>query len=221
MRDHLWVGDDVGRRYGRSVTDYQRIFVVSTQIDATEAAGLSARLGRSVLVLTAPTGEAKRLVEGIGREATPDVALAPERFPDVDRGHRLDVFVRRHALADRQRDVVVVGDPATVTLLLRVLAPGQLPERGPVTMVSLPRAAAPVALREVAAGGVVLAVLTGILAAVLPFWLLPTAVVVVGLALLLVPRRRRIGRTLLLATAAAVVVAMLAIAGSARFPGSW
>jgi len=203
------------------VTDYQRIFVVSTQIDPTEVVGLRARLGRAVLVLTAPTSEAKRVVEGIGHEATPDVALAPERFPDVDRGHRLDAFVRRHALSDRQRDVVVVGDPATVTLLLRVLAPGQLPERGPVTMVSLPRAAAPVSLREVAAGGVVLAVLTGILAAVLPFWLLPTVVVVVGLALLLVPRRRRIGQTLLLATAAAAVVSMLAIAGSARFPGSW
>ncbi len=203
------------------MTDFQRIFVVGTQIGDAEVATLRKRLRKVVTVLTAPTGEAKLVVQGIGHEATPDVMLAPERFPDVDRGHRLDDLVRRHALADRQRDVVVVADPATVTLLLRVMAPGQLPERGPVTVVSLPRAAVPVSVVHVAAGGVALAVLTGLLAAVLPFWLLPGLVVLVGLALLLVPRHRRTGQTLLLATGAAAVVAMLAIAGSARFPGAW
>lgn len=203
------------------MTDFQRIFVVGTQIGDAEVATLRKRLRKVITVLTAPTGEAKRVVQGIGHEATPDVMLAPERFPDVDRGHRLDDLVRRHALADRQRDVVVVADPATVTLLLRVMAPGQLPERGPVTVVSLPRAAVPVSPAHVAAGGVALAVLTGLLAAVLPFWLLPGLVVLVGLALLLVPRHRRTGQTLLLATGAAAVVAMLAIAGSARFPGAW
>lgn len=208
-------------RYRRSVTDYQRIFVVSTQIRDDEVTALRKRLGKAVTVLTAPTGEAKRVVRGVGHEATPDVTLAPERFPDVDRGHRLDALVRRHALADRQRDIVVVADPATVTLLLRVTAPGQLPERGPVTMVSLPRAAAPVSLVHVAAGGVALAVLTGLLVTILPFWVLPGLVVLVGLALLPVPRHRRTGQTLLLATGAAAVVGMLAIAGSARFPGSW
>lgn len=207
------------------MTDYQRILVVGTQIADDEIAALrhrlGKRLGRPVTVLTAPSGEAKRVVQGIGHEATPDVMLAPKRFPDVDRGHRLDALVRRHALADRQRDVVVVADPATVTLLLRVMAPGQLPERGPVTVVSLPRAAATVSLRDVAVGGVVLALVTGILAAVVPVWVLPAIVVLVGLALLLVPRHRRTGRTLLLATGAAAVVGMLTIAGSARFPGSW
>ena len=203
------------------MTDYQRIFVVSTQIGDTEAAALRTRLGRAVAVLVAPSAEARRVVTAIDREPTPEVALAAEPFPDVDRGHRLDALVRRHALADRQRDVVVVADPATVTLLLRVLAPGQLPERGPVTVVALPRAAAPVSLLHVGVGGLALAILTGALASVAPVWALPALVVVVGLALLLVPRRRRLGQTLLLATAAAAVLAMLAIAGSARFPGNW
>ena len=203
------------------MTDFQRIFVVGTQIGDDEVVALRKRLGRVVTVLVAPTGEAKRVVQVLGQEATPDVMLAPERFPGVDRGHRLDELVRRHALADRQRDVVVVADPATVTLLLRVMAPGQLPERGPVTVVSLPRAATPVSLVHVAAGGVLLAALTGLLATVLPFWLLPGLVVLVGLALVLVPRHRRTGQTLLLATGAAAVVGMLAIAGSARFPGAW
>ena len=203
------------------MTDFQRIFVVGTQIGDADVAALRKRLGKVVTVLVAPTGDATRVVQVLGHEATPDVMLAPERFPGVDRGHRLDELVRRHALADRQRDVVVVADPATVTLLLRVMAPGQLPERGPVTVVSLPRAATPVSLVHVAAGGVLLAALTGLLAAVLPFWLLPGLVVLVGLALLLVPRHRRSGQTLLLATGAAAVVAMLAIAGSARFPGAW
>ena len=155
------------------MTDFQRIFVVGTQIGDDDVAALRKRLGKVVTVLVAPTGDAKRVVQVLGHEATPDVMLAPERFPGVDRGHRLDELVRRHALADRQRDVVVVADPATVTLLLRVMAPGQLPERGPVTVVSLPRAATPVSLVHVAAGGVLLAALTGLLATVLPFWLLP------------------------------------------------
>ena len=203
------------------MTDFQRIFVVGTQIGDADVAALRKRLGKVVTVLVAPTGDAARVVQVLGHEATPDVMLAPERFPGVDRGHRLDELVRRHALADRQRDVVVVADPATVTLLLRVMAPGQLPERGPVTVVALPRAATPVSLVHVAAGGVLLAALTGLLATVLPFWLLPGLAVLVGLALVLVPRHRRSGQTLLLATGAAAVVALLAIAGSARFPGAW
>lgn len=203
------------------MTDFQRIFVVGTQIGDADVAALRKRLGKVVTVLVAPTGDATRVVQLLGHEATPDVMLAPERFPGVDRGHRLDELVRRHALADRQRDVVVVADPATVTLLLRVMAPGQLPERGPVTVVSLPRAATPVSLVHVAAGGVLLAALTGLLATVLPFWLLPGLAMLVGLALALVPRHRRAGQTLLLATGAAAVVGMLAIAGSARFPGAW
>ncbi|GAA5108549.1 hypothetical protein GCM10023339_07710 [Alloalcanivorax gelatiniphagus] len=203
------------------MTDYQRILVVGTQADGTDVAAVRRRLGARALVLTAPTAEAKRVVQGLGREAVPDVVLAPVRFPDVDRGHRLDEVVRRHAVADRFRDVVVVADPATVVLLLRVLAPDQLPEDGPVTEVGLPRGPHPVPLGLAAAGGVGLAVLVGVLSFVIPWWVVPTLAVVAGLALLLVPGRRHVGHALLIAVAVAAVVAVLSIAGSSRFPGSW
>ena len=203
------------------VTDYQRIFVVSTQAGAPEVARVRKALGREATVLTAPTGEAKQVVEGLGRDPVPDVLLAPVKYPDVDRGHRLDEVVRRHAVADRFRDLVVVADPATVTLLLRVLAPDQLPAAGPVTEVGLPRGSRPVPLGRAVAGGVVLALVTGLLASVIPFWVPPALVVTAGLALLLVPRRRYVGEALLIATGVAVLFSLLAIAGSSRFPGSW
>ena len=152
---------------------------------------------------------------------SPEVLLAPVRFPDVDRGHRLDELVRRHAVEDRYRDLVVVADPATLTLLLRVLAPDQLPESGPVTEVGLPRASRPVPLGKAAAGGVGLAVVAGVLSPVLAPWVLPALVALAGLALLVVPGRRYVGQALLIATAVSVVVTLMAIAGSARFPGAW
>jgi hypothetical protein len=151
----------------------------------------------------------------------PEVVLAPVRHPDVDRGHRLDAVVRRHAVADRFRDVVVVADPASVVLLLRVLAPDQLAAGGPVTEVGLPRGPRPVPLGAAAAGGVGLAVLAGALSGVLPIWVLPALTVVAGLALLPVPGRRHVGHSLLIAVAVAVLVALLSIAGSSRFPASW
>jgi hypothetical protein len=203
------------------VTDYQRIHLVTTQAGADDVDRLRATLGSSVVVVTAPTAEAKRVVVGLGREAHPDVLLAPVRFPDVDRGHRLDGLVRRHAVEDRFRDVVVVADPATVTLLLRVLAPDQLASGGPVTEVGLPRGARPVPLGHAAIGGAGLAVVTLALSAVLPVWLLPVLVAVVGLVLLVVPRRRHLGLALLIAVGAALIVGLLAIAGSDRFPGAW
>jgi hypothetical protein len=203
------------------VTDYQRIFVVTTQAGAAEVARVRGSLGASARVLTAPTAEAKRVVEGLGHEAVPDVVLAPVRYPDVDRGHRLDGLVRRHAVEDRYRDVVVVADPATVTLLLRVLAPDQLPAAGPVTEVGLPRAGRPVPLGRAAAGGVGLAVVSGLLAALIPVWVLPAVAVAAGLVLLVVPGRRHIGLSLFIATAVAAVFSLFAIAGSSRFPGSW
>ena len=203
------------------MTDYQRIFVVTTQAGTAEVDRVRARLGASVRVLTAPTAEAKRVVEGLGTTPVPDVLLAPVRFPDVERGHRLDALVRRHAVEDRYRDVVVVADPASVTLLLRVLAPDQLPAAGPVTEVGLPRAPRPVPLGRAAAGGVGLAFVAGLLAAVIPVWVLPALVVLAGLVLLVVPGRRHLGYALLIATAVAAVFSFFAIAGSARFPGSW
>ncbi len=209
------------RRYRRLVTDYQRIVVVSTHASAADVGRVRKALGSSAVVLTAPTGEAKRVVQGLGREAAPEVVLAPVRFPDTDRGHRLDEVVRRHAVADRYRDVVVVADPATITLLLRVLAPDQLPAAGPVTEVGLPRAPRPVPLGPAAAGGVGLAVLAGVLAALVPVWVLPVLTAVAGLVLLVVPGRRHVGLALLVAVGVAVPAGLLLVAGSNRFPGSW
>lgn len=203
------------------MTDFQRIFVVGTSADAAAVTRLRGVLGSSTVVLAAPTAEANRVVAGLGMEAIPEVVLAPVRFPGVDRGHRLDEVVRRHAVADRYRDVVVVADAATVTLLLRVLAPDQLPDSGSVIEVGLPRGPRPVPLGRAAAGGVGLAVVTGLLAALVPVWVLPALVVVAGLVLLLVPTRRYVGQALLVATGVAVIVALLAIAGSSRFPGTW
>lgn len=203
------------------MTDYQLIHVVSTQAGAAELGRLRASLGSSAIVITAPTAEAKRVVVALGLEAQPDVLLAPVRFPGVDRGHRLDGLVRRHAVEDRFRDVVVVADPATVTLMLRVLAPDQLPSAGAVIEVGLPRGSRPVPLGRAAIGGTALALVSLTVATLVPVWLLPGIVTLTGLVLLLVPGRRHVGQALLIAVAAALVVGLLAIAGSARFPGAW
>ena len=203
------------------MTDYQRIFVVGDRAMADEVARLRSSLGRSVVVLTAPTAEAKRVVTGLGVDPVADVLLAPVRFPDVDRGHRLDELVRRHAVEDRFRDVVVVADAATVTLLLRTLAPDQLPTAGAVTEVLLPRGARPVPLLHAALGGGALALVAVLASSVVPIWVLPLVAVVVGLALLLVPVRRHLGEALLIALVVAAAVSLLSIAGSSRFPGSW
>jgi hypothetical protein len=150
----------------------------------------------------------------------PEVVLAPVRHPDVDRGHRLDETVRRHAVADRFRDVVVVADPATVVLLLRVLAPGQLPAGGPITEVGLPRGARTVPLGRAAAGGVALVVLAAVLSPVAPVWLLPACALVAGLGLLLLPARRHVGQALLIAVAVAAIVSLMLVASSGRFPAA-
>ncbi len=203
------------------MTDFQRIFVVGAQAGADEVARLRSSLRSGATVLTAPTAEARRVVEGLRVDPVPDVLLAPVRFPDVDRGHRLDELVRRHALRDRFRDVVVVTDPATVTLLLRALAPDQLPMAGAVTEVGLPRGSRPVPLVQAALGGAGLAFAAILAADVIPIWVLPLFVVVGGVALLLVPRVRHLGEAALIAVAVSVAVSLLAIAGSSRFPGSW
>ena len=211
----------MSRRYGRPVGDYQRIFVVSTQAGAAEVARVRSEIGSSAVVLTAPTVDGKRVVQELGHTAHPEVVLAPVRFPDVDRGHRLDEVVRRHAVADRYRDLVVVADPASITLLLRVLAPDQLPASGPVTEVGLPRGPRPVPLGRAAAAGVVLALLAGLMSAVVPVWVLPALAALTGLVLLTVSGRRWLGQSVLIAVAVCLGVSLLAIAGSARFPGAW
>lgn len=216
-----------GCRYRRLVTDLQRIFVV-TAVEDADLAALRARLGREATVLTAPTAEAKRVVEALAtgtardrHEVVPEVLLAPVRFPDADRGHHLDALVRRHAVADRWRDVVVVADPATVTLLLRVLAPDQLAATGPVTEVGLPRGTRPVPIAPALGGGVALALASGLLSAVVPVWVLPLLAVLAGLVLLAVPGRRHLGEAALIAVGVALLVSLLVIAGSSRFPGAW
>ncbi|WP_107766119.1 hypothetical protein [Nocardioides terrigena] len=199
----------------------QPIFVVSTSADEAELQRVRDDLGRDPVVLTAPTAEAKRVVSALGIEPRVEVLLAPASFPPADRGHRLDDLVRRDALRDRFRDVVVVTDPATATLLLRVLAPDQLATGGAVTVVGLPRGDRPVAVRRAVAGGVVLGVVTGVAEQQAAVLALPVAVAVVGLGVLLVPPWRHLGRELLLAAGIAVAVLLVVVAGSARFPGGW
>ncbi|WP_091112277.1 hypothetical protein [Nocardioides psychrotolerans] len=199
---------------------YQRILVVSTTADEAEVRRIRGDLGRDPLVLTAPTAEAGRVVRVLGVEPQVEVLLAAVTFPPVDRGHRLDELVRAHALRDRFRDVVVVTDPATATLLLRGIAPDQLPTRGALTVVGLVRGDRPVATRRGLAVGVVLGFVA---AAVAPpgAILLPGVVALLGLVFFFAQPWRHLGRELLLAATVAVGVGLVVIASSARFPGGW
>ena len=138
-----------------------------------------------------------------------ELLLSPVSFPRADRGHRLDELVRHYAVHDRFRDVVVVTDPATSTLLLRALAPDQLPSGGAVTVVGLAARGSPG--RRTACGG--LRARAGCRrrrggALAIPILTLPGAVAVAGLVLLLVERWRHVGRELLLAAAIAVAVVL-------------
>ena len=204
-----------------TVPGHQRIVVISTTAGAGDLPRLGAHLGRDPLVLTAPTADAQRVVRMLDAEPRVEVSLAPVRFPPADRGHRLDELVRRHAVHDRFRDVVVVTDPATATLLLRVLAPDQLPTGGPVTVVGLVRGERPVAVRRAAGAGLALGVASTVAEPLAPLLVLPGATALTGLAVLLVQRWRHLGRELLLAAGIAVVVVLAVVAGSARFPGAW
>ena len=197
----------------------QRILVVSTTASAADVDRVRDTLGKEPLVLSAPTGEAERVVTALDADPQPEVLLAPVRFPDADRGERLDGLVRSHALADRFRDVVVVVDPATATLLLRVLAPDQLPTGGAVTVVGLPRGDRPASVRRALVGGVLLGVVSGLAE---PLYLaLPGAVALAGLVLVLVGPWRHVGRELLLAAAVALAVVLASFVASTRFPGAW
>ncbi len=182
-----------------------------------ELARLRHDLRRDPLVLTAPTAEAKRVVLALRVEPQVEVSLAPVRFPPADRAHRLEELVRRHALRDRFRDVVVVVDPATVILLLRALAPDQLPASGPVAVVGLPRGDRPVDVRRAVVVGLVL----GLVAAAANPVVLVGLAVSLGLVLLLVPPWRHLGRELLLAAAISTAVALALVSSSGRFPGGW
>lgn len=201
---------------------FQRIAVVSTASGPHDLRALGRDLGRGALVLTAPTSEARpateAIAEAVSGDRQPEILLAPVRFPDADRGHRLDALVREHALRDRFRDVVVVADAATVTLLLRVLAPDQLADGGPVTVVGLPRADPPVSPLRVALVGLALGMLSALLDGPLPLFTVPLLAAVVGLVLLALPSQRRTGREALLAAMIGAVVFLMIVAGSTRFP---
>jgi hypothetical protein len=199
----------------------QRIFVVSTTAAEGELLRVRDGLGRNPVVLTAPTAEARRAVRTLEVEPHEEALLTPVTSPPPDRGHLLDSLVRRYAVHDRFRDVVVVTDLATSTLLLRSLAPDQMPSRGAVTLVGLPRVDRPMAGRRAVVSGLVLGVVTGMAEPLAPILALPGAVALVGLALLLVPPVRHLGRELLLAAAIAVAVVLVVVAGSTRFPGAW
>jgi hypothetical protein len=199
----------------------QRILVVTTAARPADVRRLGDDLGRDPVVLTAPTAEAERVVRALGPPPQVEGLLAPVSRPRSDRGQQLDELVRRHALRDRFRDVVVVTDPATSTLLLRVLAPGQLAVGGAVTVVGLARGDRPVAVRRAVATGLVAGVAATVAEPLVLILAVPGAVALVGLGLLLVPPWRHLGREMLLAAAIAVAVAFVVVAGSARFPGGW
>jgi len=203
------------------VPGHQRIFVVSTTAGEAELLRIRDDLGHDPVVLTAPTAEAKRVVLALEVDPQVEILLTPVSSPQADRGHRLDSLVRRHALHDRFRDVVVVTDSSTSTLLVQSLAPGQTSSRGAVTVVGLPRGDRPTAGRRAVAFGLVLGVAAGVAEPLTPILTLPGAVALVGLTLLLAPPWRYLGRELLLTAAIAVVVVLAVVAGSARFPGGW
>ena len=200
---------------------HQRIHVVSTTSREVDLPHLRDDLGRDPLILVAPTAEAGRVVRLLGFTPEVEVLLAPVRFPPADRGHRLDALVRRHALRDRFRDVAVVTDPATSTLLLRVLAPDQLATGGAVTVVGLARGDRPVAIRRALTAGLLLGLAARVAEPVAPILGLPGAVALLGLAQLLVPPWRHLGRELLIGAAVSVAVVLLVVASAARFPGGW
>jgi hypothetical protein len=202
------------------VPDYQRIHVVSTTAADAEPARLP-DLRRDPVVITAPTADAARVVRALGVEPQVEVLLAPVRFPDVDRGHRLDELVRAHALRDRFRDLVVVTDPASAVLLLRVLAPSQLADGGPVTVVGLARGERPVAVPRALVTGVVLGAVVAFAERLQVLLALPVVLALVGLVVFLVVPWRHVGRELLLASAVSVAVGLAIIAGSARFPAGF
>lgn len=201
--------------------DRQRIFVVSTSADQAELRRLRSDLGRDHVVLVAPTAEAKAAMGVLGVEPRVETLLAPVRFPAADRGHQLDDLVRRAALEDRWRDVVVVTDAATSTLVRRVLAPDQLPPSGAVTLVGLPRGDRPVAVRRGLALGLVLGVAASVAESLALTLVLLALVAVTGLVLSSAASWRHLGRELVLAASAAVVVALVVVASAARFPGGW
>lgn len=203
------------------VPDRQRIFVLSAAASEADLLRVRRDLGRDPVVLVAPTAEGRRAVETLQVQPVVEMLLAPLTFPPADRGHRVDELVRRHALHDRFRDVVVVSDAATTTLLLRALAPDQLAAGGAVTVVGLPRGERPIDVRRAVVAGLVIGVLGGLVAPFSPVLVLFAVLASVGVVLQVARPVRHVGRELLLASVIAVGSLLFVVTGSARFPGGW
>ena len=101
--------------------------------------------------------------------------------------------------------------------------PTSWPTAGPVTIVGLPRAGRPVAVRRAAGAGVALGLVGGPAAVPAgPLLTLVALLLVVGGALALAaPPLRHVGRELLLVALITVGVGLVVVASSARFPGGW
>ncbi len=196
----------------------QRVVLLPTGADDP-----AADVGRPAVALTAPDAPARARATGLGLPVVvcPELAAEPGEVPG-DRAHRLDTLVRRHAVADRWRDLVVVADDAT----LRDVATGlcDLPEAstwpgsGGAVVVGLPRGTRPLRLGTVAAAALVVGVLALLAAGRLHPLSLPAVAAAAGAGLLLPSRTRHAGRTLLAAAGFAAVLVLLAVAGSTRFP---
>ena len=199
----------------------QRILVVSTTAADDDLRRLRTDLGRDPVVVAAPTPEAERVTRALGVEAERDGLLGPVSSPRPSRGEQLNLLVRRHALEDRFRDVVVVTDVATATLLLRNLAPDQLATGGAVTLVGLPRGDRQLSGRRAVVLGILLSLVASVAESRVPIWALPAAVALVGVTVLLVPVVRHVGRELLVVAGIAMAVSLVLAASSARFPGGW
>ena len=203
------------------MTDYQRIFVVGAQAGADEVARLRSSLGSDVVVLTAPTVEAKRVVTASGSSRCPTCCSRRSGSPTSTAGTASTSWSAAMRCEDRFRDVVVVTDPATVTLLLRALAPTSCRWPAPSRRSACRAARVPYRWCRRRWAAACSPSWRCSPPNVIPIWVLPLLVVVAGLVLLLVPRRRHLGEALLIAVAVAAAVSLLSIAGSSRFPGSW
>lgn len=193
----------------------QRVVVVSTSAPDAEVDALRAD---SPMTLCAPTAEAKRVVQRLALDPRPETLLAPVRLADGHRSQALERLVRTHASADRFRDVVVICDPDTARLVIKVIGDSATPVL-PVTELGLPRGERPPQpVWWGLVGALVLAIVSGLLSTVLHPLALPLLVALAGGVLWLSPARRPLARTLLLVAGVGALLLLLGITSARRFP---
>lgn len=197
----------------------QRIFAVPTQAPGQGFA----RLPRRTLVLVAPGDDAKALAASWGVTPEVEVELGPSPAGRDERRRELDTLVRRHALGDRWRDIVVVADRDTVDLVVTGLCdlPGAesgSPSREGVTIVGLPRSTRSVPLWSVVLAGILLAAVVAITAGRLYPLVLPAILAAVGVLLLPAPRTRHHGYAALVIAGVGTIGGLLIVSSLARFP---